>query len=73
MKLRNRTLWRNVKCSPSFLPAHRFQVLLTVENGAVTHQQLLRPDEVAMSLRCFVEMARRAGWNVTPVKPAREE
>ncbi|EMO5717228.1 hypothetical protein JW310_18120 [Enterobacter cloacae subsp. cloacae] len=31
---------------------YRVRVLLTIENGQVIHQQLLRPDEMAMSLRC---------------------
>lgn len=48
-------------------------ILLTVENNAITYQRLLRPDEWVMSVDCFIELARRAGWNVTPVKPAREE
>lgn len=29
-------------------------------------EQLLRPDEMAMSLLCFTELARRAGWLVIP-------
>ena len=44
----------------------RIQVLLTIEDGEVVHQQLLRPDEMAMSLLCFTELARRAGWLVIP-------
>lgn len=48
------------------LLSHRVQVLLTIEGGAVVHQQLLRPDEMAMSLVCFTELARRAGWTIIP-------
>ncbi|KLP35547.1 hypothetical protein [Enterobacter ludwigii] len=48
-------------------------ILLTVENGAVTFQRLLRPDECVMSLSCFIEMARRAGWCVTPQADASED
>lgn len=73
MKLYNPASWRDIKCCSSFLPEYRFQILLTIENGTVTHQRLLRPDEMVMSLSCFVEMARRAGWSVTPVSPDREE
>ncbi|WP_148872370.1 hypothetical protein [Serratia marcescens] len=43
-------------------------ILLTVENNVITHQRLLRPDEWVMGLDCFIEMARRADWEVTPVR-----
>jgi len=48
------------------LHGHRVQILLTLEHGTMVHQQLLRPDELVMSLTCFIELARRAGWTVTP-------
>lgn len=55
------------------LCGHRVQILLTVEKGVVVHQQLLRPDEMAMSLVCFTELAIRAGWTVIPpVSPGEE-
>lgn len=49
------------------LTGWRGYILLTVENNAITYQHLLRPDEMVMSVDCFIEMARRAGWNVSPV------
>jgi hypothetical protein len=48
-------------------------ILLTVENNAITHQRLLRPDEWVMSVDCFIEMARRAGWIVTPIARTSED
>lgn len=48
------------------LRGHRIQILLTIENGEVVQRQLLRPDEMAMSLACFTELAARAGWTVIP-------
>lgn len=55
-------------------PLHgRVQVLLTIEDGAVVRQQLLRPDEMAMSIACFTELARRAGWTIIPPGNASEE
>ncbi|AHE72825.1 hypothetical protein M942_09360 [Enterobacter ludwigii] len=51
----------------------RIQILLTVENGEVVQRQLLRPDEMAMSLACFTELAARAGWTVIPPDAHTEE
>lgn len=48
------------------LLSQRVQVLLTIEGGAVVRQQLLHPDEMAMSPVCFTELARSAGRTIIP-------
>lgn len=55
------------------LTGWRGYILLTVENNAITHQRLLRPDEWVMNVECFIEMARRAGWKVTPITHTSED
>ena len=48
------------------LRGHRLQVLLTIEHGSIVHQQLLRSDELPMSLTGFIQLARCAGWTIPP-------
>lgn len=60
---------RGASCS---LRGQRVRVLLTIEGGEVVHQQLLRADEMAMSLACFTECASLAGWTVIPPAPSED-
>lgn len=61
----SRVLAVDLHVSPDFSG----RVLVYVRNGLVTDRRLA-DDEHLLTLTGFIEMARQAGWNVTPPPPS---
>ncbi|WP_447873886.1 hypothetical protein [Serratia fonticola] len=53
-------------------PSTTGRVLLYVRNGVITANMPILPDHHCCSLDTFIELARNAGWHVSPNHPEQE-
>lgn len=53
-------------------PSTTGRVLLYVRNGVITANMPILPEHHCCSLETFIELARNAGWHVSPIHPEQE-
>lgn len=53
-------------------PGTTGRVLLYVRNGVITANMPILPENHCCSLETFIELARNAGWHVSPNHPEQE-
>jgi hypothetical protein len=51
---------------PNIAENYSARIMLTIENGKVVDERMIRDGEILATLDTFIELAQRAGWYVTP-------